>query len=61
MTTGPSSMAIKPQSGGTEGEVAELKKVAAKSAQPALDYATDEDLLTGPIRASISGISAPIR
>ncbi len=38
----------RPESGGTEGEVAELKKVAAKSAQPSLDYATDEDLLAGP-------------
>lgn len=38
----------KPLSGGTEGEVAELKKIASKSAQPGLDYATDEDLIAGP-------------
>ncbi len=35
--------AYKPQSGGTEGEVAELKKIAARSAEPMLVYATDED------------------
>jgi len=33
----------KPLSGGTEGEVAELKKIAARSGEPALAYATDED------------------
>ncbi len=33
----------KPFSGGTEGEVAELKKIAARSADPTLAYATDED------------------
>jgi hypothetical protein len=38
----------KPLGGGTEGEVAELKAIAAKSAQPGLDYATDEDLIAGP-------------
>jgi hypothetical protein len=33
----------KSLSGGTEGEVAELKKIAARSGEPALAYATDED------------------
>ncbi|MBI3837053.1 MAG: zinc-dependent metalloprotease [Planctomycetia bacterium] len=33
----------KPLSGGTEGEAAELKKIAARSGEPALAYATDED------------------
>jgi hypothetical protein len=33
----------KPFPGGTEGEVAELKKIASRSAEPNLDYATDED------------------
>ncbi|MGE0534589.1 MAG: zinc-dependent metalloprotease [Pirellulales bacterium] len=33
----------KPLSGGTEGELAELKKIAAKCASPELAYATDED------------------
>ncbi len=33
----------KPLTGGTEGEVAELKKIAARSADPQLAYATDED------------------
>ncbi|MEX2121129.1 MAG: zinc-dependent metalloprotease [Pirellulales bacterium] len=33
----------KPLSGGTEGEVAELKKIAARAAEPQLAYATDED------------------
>jgi hypothetical protein len=33
----------KPHTGGTEGETAELKKIAARSAEPALAYATDED------------------
>ncbi|MEK6238104.1 MAG: zinc-dependent metalloprotease, partial [Planctomycetales bacterium] len=33
----------KTQSGGTDGEVAALKKIASRSAQPDLDYATDED------------------
>jgi hypothetical protein len=33
----------KPLSGGTAGEVAELKKIAARSGEPALAYATDED------------------
>ncbi len=36
----------KPLSGGTEGEIAELQKIASKAAQPGLDYATDEDLGT---------------
>ncbi|MFL5339876.1 MAG: zinc-dependent metalloprotease [Gemmataceae bacterium] len=34
----------KPIVGGFEGEIAELKKIASKSAQPGLDYGTDEDL-----------------
>jgi hypothetical protein len=38
----------KPLSGGTDGEVDDLKKIASKSAQPGLDYGTDEDLLAGP-------------
>jgi hypothetical protein len=33
----------KPLAGGTEGEVAELKKIAARCGEPALAYATDED------------------
>ncbi len=33
----------KPQSGGTQGEVAELKKIAARSGELALAYSTDED------------------
>jgi Met-zincin/Domain of unknown function (DUF5117)/Domain of unknown function (DUF5118) len=33
----------KPLSGGTESEVAELKKIASKGSQPGLDYGTDED------------------
>jgi hypothetical protein len=35
--------AYKPQSGGTEGEVADLRKIAARAAEPLLAYATDED------------------
>jgi hypothetical protein len=47
-TIGPYDMwaieyGYKPLSGGTETEVAELKKIAAKSADPTLAYATDED------------------
>jgi hypothetical protein len=33
----------KPFSGGTQGELAELKKIAARSGEPSLAYATDED------------------
>ena len=33
----------KALSGGTAGEVAELKKIAARSGEPALQFATDED------------------
>ncbi len=33
----------KPFSGGTEGETAELKKIAARSSEPALAFSTDED------------------
>src|SRR5262249_47498710 len=36
--------AYKPLSGGTEGEYAELAKIAARCATPELTYATDEDL-----------------
>ena len=35
--------AYKPLPGGTEGEVAELKKIASRGTEPALAYATDED------------------
>lgn len=35
----------KPLPGGTEGEREELGKIASRSAQPGLDYGTDEDLL----------------
>jgi hypothetical protein len=35
--------AYKPLNGGTDGEVAELRKVAAKGPQPGHDYGTDED------------------
>lgn len=33
----------KPLSGGTDGEVAELEKIASRGAEPGHDYATDED------------------
>jgi hypothetical protein len=33
----------KPLSGGTEGEVAELQKIAERGAEPGHDYGTDED------------------
>jgi hypothetical protein len=33
----------RPFSGGTSGELSELKKIAARSGEPALAYATDED------------------
>ncbi len=36
--------AYKPLSGGTEGEVEELRKIASKSASPGHDFGTDEDL-----------------
>jgi hypothetical protein len=36
--------AYKPLSGGTEGEFAELQKIAARGAMPGHDYGTDEDL-----------------
>jgi len=35
--------AYKPFSGGTDGEVAELKKIASRSGDPMLAYSTDED------------------
>lgn len=40
--------AYKPLSGGTEGEKAELAKIATKVADPNLIYATDEDLYGTP-------------
>ncbi|GIW81459.1 MAG: hypothetical protein KatS3mg105_3266 [Gemmatales bacterium] len=40
--------AYKPLSGGTEGEYAELKKIAAKASLPDHDYGTDEDLYGTP-------------
>jgi hypothetical protein len=36
--------AYKPLTGGTDGEAAELKKIAQNGAQPGHDYGTDEDL-----------------
>ncbi|HEV2946479.1 MAG TPA: zinc-dependent metalloprotease [Gemmataceae bacterium] len=36
--------AYKPLSGGTDGELEELQKIAAKCATSGLDYATDEDM-----------------
>ena len=42
-TCGRSNTATSRLTGGTEGEVAELKKIAARSGDPALAYATDED------------------
>jgi hypothetical protein len=33
----------KPLTGGTQGEVAELKKIASRSGEPTLAYSTDED------------------
>jgi hypothetical protein len=38
--------AYKPLSGGTEGEYAELKKIASRGASPGHDYGTDEDLFS---------------
>lgn len=38
--------AYKPMTGGTDGEVADLKKIAARGAEAGLDYGTDEDLFT---------------
>jgi hypothetical protein len=38
--------AYRPLPGGTEGEYAELKKIANQGAMPGLDYSTDEDLYT---------------
>jgi Met-zincin/Domain of unknown function (DUF5117) len=47
-TLGPYDMwaieyGYKPLSGGTTGELAELKKIASKSGEPSLAFATDED------------------
>ena len=47
-TIGPYDMwaieyGYKPLSGGTEGEVGELKKIASRAAEPQLAYSTDED------------------
>jgi hypothetical protein len=36
----------KPLAGGTEGEFQELKKTAARGAEPGHDYGTDEDMMT---------------
>jgi hypothetical protein len=36
----------KPLSGGTDGEVEELKKIASRGASPGHDYGTDEDMDT---------------
>ena len=36
----------KPLAGGTDGEREELAKIASRSAEPGLDYGTDEDLMT---------------
>jgi hypothetical protein len=38
--------AYKPLAGGTDGELPDLKKIAAHSAEAGHDYGTDEDLLT---------------
>jgi hypothetical protein len=38
----------KPLTGGTEGEVEKLQEIAARCAQPGLDYGTDEDLYSAP-------------
>jgi hypothetical protein len=38
--------AYKPLTGGTDGEAADLKKIATRAAEPGLDYGTDEDLMT---------------
>jgi hypothetical protein len=40
--------AYKPLSGGTDGELAELQKIAEKGAQPGHDYGTDEDIFLTP-------------
>lgn len=50
-TIGPYDMwaieyGYKPLSGGTTGEVAELKKIAARSGEAALAFATDEDTVS---------------
>ena len=47
-TIGPYDMwaieyGYKPFSGGTDGELAELKKIAARNSEPGLAFATDED------------------
>ena len=36
----------KPQSGGTDGEVKELRKIASRQSEKGMDYATDEDART---------------
>jgi hypothetical protein len=38
--------AYRPLPGGTEGEYAELRKIASQCATPGLDFSTDEDLYT---------------
>jgi hypothetical protein len=40
--------AYKPLTGGTEGELEELQKIASKSAAPGHDYGTDEDMYATP-------------
>jgi hypothetical protein len=40
--------AYKPLTGGTEGEVEELQKIAGRDASPGLDYGTDEDMYGTP-------------
>src|SRR5262249_28016765 len=39
----PIAYGYKPLSGGTEGEVAELRKIASRGGEPGHDYGTDED------------------
>jgi hypothetical protein len=38
--------AYKPLTGGADGELAELKKIASRAGEAGLDYGTDEDLMT---------------
>ena len=53
--------AYKPLSGGTEGELDELQKIASAVPTPGHDYATDEDMSTRPTRSSTHGTWAPTR
>ena len=43
------------------GRVDELAKIAARGAEPGLDYGTDEDLFARPTRSSTGGTWAPTR